>query len=373
MSHQRQRTGTGGTGEFPEGLVAGHLLRLVREQLGLTQEACAEQLRVDLNTLRSWETGRRPLANVKVGHLRALLRRLQTLGANPVLLAHVETAIEVDLFLGQVLMEAGRGDPAEHMLANWVSTHAWNDLLAWAIGGGAPKTLARHLPCQRRGPVPARPDLGAPARARFFDALRDTAERADASATLLRRQVYFLAAWDDSTDGRNWLQHAERAELRRVAGGSTWTPGWAAERSLAVARARQGDRDYLRRFIATRLDDDLCEAANLNYWSYWAGEGPRAATSDAFMATDLGSWRGAVLLRHLAAGLDPATAYVELSVHTVWALLGRRPYLLGDDSELTASLDARISRLLDADDISTQARRELDQTRFLIAAKGTTR
>jgi transcriptional regulator with XRE-family HTH domain len=370
-------TGTAGTTDAPGGLIAGHLLRLTREHLGLTQEAAADALGVDVDTLRSWETGRRPLFNMTVGKLSALLRRLRALGADRMLLAHLKVAIEADLFVAHVLLDGGRGNPADHMLAGWVSTRAWSDLLAWTLVGTEPKALAGlTVPGQRRGPAPSRPELAVPVRDRFFDALRTTADRAadgDASAVLLRRQVYFMTAWDPGS--RDWLAKAERAELRQVQRHDGWTPGWVAARSLAVARACQGDREQLRHFIANQLVSDQAEAANLNYWSYWIGEAGGEATSDAFMATgDLGAWRGTALLRHLTDGLRPTTPYLELSIHSVWALLGRRPQLLNDDHALTADLHRRAGALLDFPDLSPPARRELEQVRFLTnAAKGSRR
>lgn len=371
MSRHEPTTGTASTTDIPEGLIAGHLLRLIREHLGLTQEVAADQLRLDLSTLRSWETGRRPLANTKVGQLRALTRRLRLLGTPPVLLEHLEVAIEADLFVAHVLLENGRGDPADHMLAGWVSTRAWTDLLAWTMTGTPPKAFADLIvPGQRRGPAPLRPELAAPTRGLFFDSLRTTAERAangNSAAVLLRRQVYYMAAWDP--DSRDWLARQERAELRTLRRNDGWTPSWVAGRSLAVSRACQGDREQLRHFIANQISTDAAEAANLNYWSYWIGEDPSAATSDAFMATgDLGAWRGTALLRHLTSGLHATTPYVELSIHSVWALVGRRPWLLGDDDDLTADLRQRITALLDAPDLSPQARRELEQIHFFTTA-----
>lgn len=381
MPRQRPATGTASTTDAPDGVIAGQVLRLIREHLGLTQDAAAEYLKVDLHTLRSWEAGRRSLANTKVGQLRTITWRLRLLGADPTLLAHLEVAIEADLFVAHVLHDAGTGDPADHILAGWVSTRAWNDLLAWTLAGQPPKALTGLIvPGQRRGPAPPRPELGAPVRARFFDSLRATAERAtaangDPAAVLLRRQVYFMASWDHSPTGRDWLAHAERAELRGLRRSDGWTPTWVAARSLAVARACQGDPGQLRHFIATRLDGDQAEAANLNYWAYWIGEHAGDATTDGFMATGtLGAWRGTALLRHLTAGLDPATPYLELSIHSVWALLGHRPWLIDDDHQLTGELRRCVADLLDTPGLSPPARRELDQIHFFTAAaRGTTR
>lgn len=367
-------TGTGSTPDTPtpEGVISGYLLRLIRERLHHTQDQLAEALNVDPNTVKSWETGRRPLTNTKVGVLRTLRRRLQQLGADPHLLDHLDTAIDADLFIAHVLTPTT--NPADHILATWVSTRSWNDILAWTLAGTPPTSLGA-LDTVRRGPAPTRPALTIPTQRRFFDQLRQVAEHAnngDPGAVLLRRQIYFMAGWDRSPDGRTWLADQERRELHRLRRGDGWTPDWVAGRSLAVARACQGDREQLHHFIAHQLaDTDICEAANLNYWAYWIGEQPTAATSDDFMAQDLGAWRGTALLRHLTAGLDPTTPYLDLSVHTVWALLARRPHLLDDDAALTAELHRRTERLLaEPTDLSPLARRELDQLHFLTRTRG---
>lgn len=364
MPRQRTPTGTAGTPE-PRGTVTGHLLQLIRDHIGHTQETLAEHLRVDLNTLKSWESGRRPLANTKVADLRGILRRLRLLGGDPVLLDLLDTAVDVDLFLSDVLNRTQ--SPAEHPLGCWVSTRAWNDLLAWTLAGSTPSAL-RHLP----GQIP-RPRMPAADRARLFDSLRTTAEQAaglNGSAVLLRRQAYFMTAWDPAS--ADWLARMERQELRQFRRGDGWTPTWVAGRSLAVARACQGDPGQLRHFIDRQLiNDDRCEAANLNYWAYWIGEHGGHATSDEFMAAGLGRWRGAALLAHLTVGLSLSTPYVELSIHSVWALLQRRPYLLDDDPAVTADLSERVTRLLDGwSTLTDQARRELDQVAYAARLRG---
>jgi transcriptional regulator with XRE-family HTH domain len=358
-------TGTAGTPD-PEGVVSGAILRLIRGRLGLSQDQAAESLGVDANTFKSWETGRRPLARVSVQRLRAVMRTLNRLSADPVLLDQLDTAIDVDVVIGQILATGHR--PVDHPLGSWVHTRVWHDLLAWAVAGTIPAAL-RGL----NGSIP-RPRLAPTDRARLFDSLRVTAEQAgnDPSATLLRRQVAFVASWDSSATGRDWLARQERAELRRLRPVDGWTPAWVAARSIAVARAVQGDPEHLRHFIRTELATDGQEAANLNYWANWCGEDVRPAVSDDFMATgDLGPWRGGVLLCHLAAGLDPATPYVELTIHSVWALLGRRPWLLDDDPNLTTDLRLRIARLLDGSvSLGDQARRELGELRYAAQIRG---
>jgi transcriptional regulator with XRE-family HTH domain len=364
MPRNRHRTGTGGNAPPSQGVVAGHLLRQVRERIGYTQEALAERLGYDLNTYRGWETGRRSLGQVKASSVQVIVRKLRVLGGDPDLLARIGTAVDVDVFISDVL--SGTPDIPDHPLANWVSTRDWNDMLGWATTGAPDRHIVQ------------RPRLAPADRKTFFANLRATVDRAGAGdhATLLRRQVYFLAARDDSTEGRDWLTAAERRELRRIRRTGDWTPDWVTSRSLAVARACQGDPELLRDFIDRRLaGNDRCEAANLRYWAYWVGESDGNAISDEFMASSLGGWRGTKLLGHLTDGLHGGTPYLDLSVHSLWTLLENRPHLLGDDHDLTTRLGERISALLDQPPahLGERARRELHQLQFatrMTTAKG---
>lgn len=365
MARNLPPTDTAGTPE-PDGVVSGAVLRAIRTQLALTQDRTAELLTADPATIKSWETGRRPLARVPVQRLRQVTRALARLGANPAMLAQLDTAIDVDLGIGAML--AHDGPPTDHPLATWVHTKQWHDLLAWAIAGTTPKVLCSQ-------PNIPRPRLAVPDRERLLNQLRATAEQADgntdAASTLLRRQVYFVASWDTTGPGRDWLHRMERQELRRLRTNDGWTPSWVASRSLAVAKAVSGDPAQLQHFIERQLADDSQEIANLRYWALWCGEDTQDAISDEFMsAQDLGAWRGTTLLRHLIAGLTPATAYVALTIHTVWALLERRPWLLDDDPHLTADLRERVERLLQSDQPGSQARRELDQIFYATKMRG---
>lgn len=357
--------GTGSTPD-PEGAVSGAVLRVIRSQLRLSQMAAAEAFGVDLNTLKSWETGRRPLARVRVQTLRTVVRTLSRLGVEPQMIAQLETAIDVDLTVGQIL--ASPRTPADHPLGIWVHTRAWHDLLAWGLAGTPPAALRDSV-----DRVPA-PRLPAAQRNDLFNSLRVTAERTghDPATTLLRRQIYFVSTWDTTTAGRDWLVKQERQELRRLRPADNWTPTWVAGRSLAVARACQGDPEQLRHFLRHQLVTDAQEAANLNYWAYWCGEETRPAVSDDFMAHgDLGPWRGGVLLRHLTRGLHAATPYLDLTVHSVWALLARRPWLLDEDQEVTAGLRQRAQQLLDLDHLlGGSTRREMDQIHYAAQMKG---
>lgn len=365
MAHNPRPAPTTGTPD-PEGALSGAVFALIRTGLGLHQDQAAELLGVDRNTIKSWESARRPFARVSVPTLRRVRQTFARHGADPHLLDQLDQAVDVDLAVGQILDPTTR--PADHPFAAQVHHRSWNDLLGWALTGRPPAALR-----VTNGAVP-RPRLAVPERRRLYDSLRDTAEKAadDAGATLLRRQVYFtIGAADDTPAGRDWLHRMEQAELRPGRSGGDWTPGWVAARSIAVARACQGDPDLLRQFIRNRLATDRQEAANLNYWAYWCGEHTRPAVSDDFMALpDLGDWRGHTLLRHLAAGLDPATPYVELTAHTIWALLARRPRLLDDDPALAGTLRERIARMLAADTLSPQVRRELQQLDYATAMTG---
>lgn len=357
MNRPAGRTGTGSTPRASGGLVAGIMLRTIRESIGFTREHLAEVLAVDPNTLKGWETGRRPLLNTSGRTLFTLRRQLLGLGASPAMVDHLNTAMDADLFITQVLEQ----DDASS-LASWVATRTWSDLLAWVFADKPPLLLRPHLE-----QVP-RSSLSTAERHQFFDAIRAAAEQAaadDPRAMLLRRQVYYMAAWDPSPEGRDWLAGMERAEVERARRGEGWTPGWSLLRSTAVARACQGDPTLLNDFIKHHLADDTCEAANLNYWSYWVEETGGAAADDSFMAGDLGPWRGTVLLRHLTDGLASKAPYMSLSVRAASALIQRRPALLMHDPDLAHQLHATSEALLDAGaSVPAQSRRELENINY---------
>jgi transcriptional regulator with XRE-family HTH domain len=351
---------TTGTTE-PEGAIAGALLREIRRRLGFHQDRMAELLSLDINTYRSYEHGRRSLGKVTAQRLRALTRGLIRIGAEEQIVDLLTTAVDVDTHIGEILTNTGR--PEDHPLASFVQTRTWHDLLAWGIAGSTPRALSGTT-----GAVA--PRMSVPVRNALLERLREAAEQTgdstDLTSTLLRRQVYFVASWDRSGPGRDWLGRMERRELVRLRKVDGWTPSWVAGRSLAVAKAVSGDPEQLRHFIANQLADDGQEVANLNYWANWAGEDTRSAPSDAFMNTpDLGAWRGTSLLRQLADGLTPTNPYIDLTVHTVKALIFRRGWLLDDDPALKRKIAERIQLLHDQpQSLSDQARRELDEMTF---------
>lgn len=101
------------------------------------------------------------------------------------------------------------------------------------------------------------------------------------------------------------------------------------------------------------VDDDAGEAANLNYWAYWLGALTEPQANDSFMRDgDLSGWDPVTLLRCLTHGLHQAPGYVDLYVHSLWALLTAHRWLPQASPALARTLDERASRLLDNGRIS---------------------
>jgi hypothetical protein len=193
--------------------------------------------------------------------------------------------------------------------------------------------------------------------------MRHTAEQACGDGEfLLRRQALYLAGYDDQPDTSDWLAHQQAAERP-----GDWLCGWLNARSVAAVAARQGDRDRMGHFIASALtDDDAGEAANLNYWAYWVGEAPHLELTDDFIAVRTpGSWPGDKLLTHLAEGLAVHHGYVDLNIHSVWALLAIRPNLLRSGVAARALRD-RLPVMLDSRELSASGRRELENIQYAI-------
>jgi transcriptional regulator with XRE-family HTH domain len=373
------RTGGGDAAARPrDGIITGYLLKQIRQSAGLSQEGLAEQLGVDPNTVQGWETGRRSLTGTRVATLVELRHRLRQLGGEPQLLAALEDAAEADYVLAYTLgTEPGAGTPDTHPLACWVPKRSFAYLLAWPFTGQPPIALRQPAAPTRRGPVASAPVLTQEERARFFTHLRMAADhslsdrRADeARGTLLRRNMYYSLSWHPSSDTTAWLRELERRETRRLGRLETWSPSWTAARSLAVARARRGDKEPLRHFIDTALRSDACQAANLNYWAYWIGEVPETYSSDEFMAGDLGPWSGAALLRRFAKNLIATEPLADLYAHSLWALLERRGRLLEDDPQLAKSLAGGVDALLAEGELSAQSRRELEQVHYGVRLLG---
>jgi hypothetical protein len=90
------------------GAVSGFLLKLIRESAALTQAQLAEQLGVDVASVQSWESGRRPLAALRATDLVGLRYRLVRCGAQPTLLATLDDAIQADLIIAETVQAGGQ-------------------------------------------------------------------------------------------------------------------------------------------------------------------------------------------------------------------------------------------------------------------------
>ncbi|MEU9403125.1 XRE family transcriptional regulator [Streptomyces sp. NPDC048242] len=348
------------------GAVTGFVLRLVRESIPLTQAALAEVLGVDVDTLQGWESGRRPLANMRAGALLDLRRRLPALGADATLAQWLDAAMDADRIISAGLADDVGGP---HPLAVSVHTRNTAHLLAWALNGIVPPSLAGRLPRSRRGPVAVAPQLTPAERTVFFDDLRATTECAAAqgeSGVLLHRQALYLASYDHGPDAAAWTVYTlhRRRDLLVRRG---WSPHWAEARSTATALARLGDPQPLLDFIDRALaDDDTAEAANLNYWALWLGALPVPQPDDSFMRDrDLTGWDPVTLLRGLARGLHLAPGYVDLYAHSLWALLTAFPWLPQAAGPLAGPLRERTAQLLDGTLVSSRSRRELAHVHYV--------
>jgi transcriptional regulator with XRE-family HTH domain len=359
------RTLTGSTST--EGRVSGYVFKLIRESLGRTQQQLAEDLVAGVATVQGWESGRRPLMAIPAGNFLALRNRLRHLGAASPLLGALTLALETDHLLALALATGHQqARPAGHPLASWVLSRPLTEMTAWAISGRVPDELKQAGRARgRHGPVPAGPALGADERRHVLEHLQTVAERASRrgpDGMLLRRQAYYLLGFDP--DSADWLTGMYRADRRVLPPARGWSETWPLARSTASALTRAGDPEPMRRFIADQLSDETAEAANLNYWAFWTGEISEPQASDAFIgALPLDAWHGRRVARHLVDRLHGNIGFLELNIHSLWALIRIRPDMAADPV-LAGELDARIGRLLDENLVSAPARSELEALRY---------
>jgi hypothetical protein len=348
------------------GSITGYVLRLARESIPAVQGNFAELLGVDLATVQGWESGRRPLGNVKAGVLLGLKRKLPTLGSDQKLVALLDSAMDADRIVDVSLSPPNRAD--DHPLAGWVHNRDTAHMIAWAVNGTPPPVIGNRPAPTRRGPVPDAPYLSADVRHQLFGHLRTMAEATTGNGNLLlRRQALYLASYDRSAEAPSWTAmtlHSRRGLLSERG----WSHRWAETRSIATALARQGDPQPLRDFIARSMaDDDTGEAANLNYWAYWLGAASQTQPNDRFM-TDrhLHGFDPVTLMRRLTQGMQEAPTYVDLYAHSVWALLVARPWLREADPTTARRLAEEVLYAREARQLSRQSQRDLEAVLYLL-------
>jgi transcriptional regulator with XRE-family HTH domain len=354
-----------------DGIIAGYVLKLARESIGLTQPALAAALEVDTDTLQSWETGRRSLAATNVRDFVRLRLRLLHLGVAANVIDSIDDALSADYILGSVLhARPEEADPADHPLAAWLLPRAVSTMLAWPLIGRPP---AVHLDPRRRrrGPVPGGPTLTGAERARFFANLRAAADRLRGSRlaqhdrrALFAHQAYYRVAWDTTPASTEWLRLAYADHTSVSNSLHRWSADWLGARALVLGLSFHGDPEPLRHFVRAGFQSDQTEIANLNYWAYWVGELGERQKSHAFMprADVYERWSGGRLTAHLVYKLADGPD-VELNVHTLARLLERPAprHFLEHDVALAAALEAAVDQLTAGPEcLSPHARRELE-------------
>ncbi|MBN1172537.1 MAG: transcriptional regulator [Micromonosporaceae bacterium] len=359
MSRRRRTTPS-------RGAITGYVLKLIRESIPASQERLAGDLGVDLATVQSWETGRRPFTGTAYGHTIAVRHQLARLGADPIILATIDDAAHADYLLCELLdTDPSVADLDQHALCCCVLTHQVTDLLHWAAVGKTPAVLAASAKSptarNRRGPVATAPVLNVAERAAFFANAQILADRSagrDDRLATLQRQACFLTGIDPTGASASWLSRITRS-TRPFSTLHGWNRRWPAARSVATSLAQQGDPEPLRDFIARAHPDDTCNLAALNYSAYWVGEIHHRQHDDAFMTNPRLPWRGTLLLRHLVDRLRPGHPFLDLNIHNVWLLLAVRPGILTDDPALSRDLLTASENVLDSVGHSRQSHTEL--------------
>jgi transcriptional regulator with XRE-family HTH domain len=355
------------------GAVTGYLFKLIRESVPTSQERLAAHLRIDRATVQSWESGRRAFTSVGLGQTIVVRHKLAQLGADPGLLSMLDEAAEADYLLEAIInADAAVIELDQHPLGWTVLTHSLTEMLAWAVIGQEPvRVQERHRTGHRRGPTPSAPSLDLAEQRAFFDSLQVIAERSGCvgpTNMVLHRQACFLASLDPTGRTALWLNSARRSVSQSAFDG--WSPLWPDARSIATSLAKQGDPQPLRDFIARAHPDDACELAGLNYSAYWVGDAGPRQHDDAFMPNTRLTWRGGRLLRHLVERLRPDHPFVDLNIHSLWALRLARQRLAQDEPLVGAELMRRAGQVLDARVVSPQSRRELTSVLYGLRMSG---
>ncbi|MFG2669036.1 helix-turn-helix domain-containing protein, partial [Streptomyces sp. NPDC048387] len=123
--------GAGGRRPGRPGTVAGYVFRVIREQLGHTQDSLAEVFNISADAIAGWESGRRPLTSLSIGQTLVHRHRLMRMGAPAVLLIALERAMEADVLISSAL--DGNSSP----LGAWVMQRDLVEVLAWPLNGWA--------------------------------------------------------------------------------------------------------------------------------------------------------------------------------------------------------------------------------------------
>lgn len=348
-------SGAGVTGSQPPvaGRVAGAVLAAIRDHVGLTQVALAQTMGVTRDTVQGWESGRRPLMNLKYTQLGKLRRVLQLAKATSTQLAVLSEALQADMIFAEIAVP----EPDMHPLALVVPNRMLTELLSWPFTGRPPRQLAETR---------ARLDVRPGERDELAAALRRVTNRADrgVAGAMLRRQTQYLIV--EHPGSAEWVAESSAADVRAAHDIREWSPEWAVTRSRAISAASRGNLEPLQRFIEHGLSDDQAAAANLRYWAYWVGEIPHPWSSDTDMLTDGQPWSGELLLGSLLDGLESAP-YRDLCAHAVHTLLRQRR-ALADQPGWHRRLADVLERVTAEDDLAVDARRKLEQVAYAIGA-----